>query len=47
MFLIPIMNRMNAAALTADLELTGVSKIEIRVRCVLRSVQGPRRGFAS
>lgn len=47
MFLIPIMNKMNAAALTADLELTGVNKLAIRVRCVLRNVQGPRRGFAS
>jgi hypothetical protein len=45
MSLIPIMNKMNAAPVTADLELKGVSELRIRVRCVLYNVQEPVRGF--
>lgn len=39
MFLVPIMENMNAAALTTDLDFQGVSKVVIRVRCVLRNMQ--------
>ena len=47
MFLVPIMEKMNVTTLTTDLDLAGVGKLVILVRCVLRNVQGPRRGFAA
>ena len=47
MFLIPIMGKMNATALTTNLGLEGVGKLIVRVRCVFRNVQGPRRGFVA
>lgn len=47
MFLIPIMDQLNRTLLTTDLDLQGVSKMVVKIRCVLRNVQSPRRGFAS
>jgi hypothetical protein len=47
MFLIPIMDKLNRTLLPTDLDLEGVSKLMVRIRCVLRNVQSPRRGFAS
>jgi hypothetical protein len=47
MFLIPIMEKVNRTLLTTDLDLRGISKLIVRIRCVLRNVQSPRRGFAS
>lgn len=47
MFLIPIMEKMNATALATDVDLQGIGKLVIRVGCVLRNVQGPRRGFSA
>jgi len=47
MFLVPIMEKMNVTTLTTDLDLAGVGKLVVLVRCVLRNVQGPRRGFAA
>lgn len=47
MLLIPIMEKMNGTMLCTELDLQGVSKLVIRVRCVLRNTQQPRRGFAS
>jgi len=46
MFLGPIADKMNRTLLTPDLDLTGVSKLVVRVRCVLRNRQSPRRGFS-
>jgi hypothetical protein len=47
MLLIPIMDKMKRTLLLTELDLHGVSKLVIRVRCVLRNTQQPRRGFAS
>ncbi|WP_431064498.1 methylamine utilization protein MauJ [Methylotuvimicrobium sp.] len=47
MFMIPVAEKMNRTLLAADLDLTGVSKLAVRIRCVLRNVQSPRRDFAS
>lgn len=46
MFLIPIMDKMNGTLLCTDVDLQGVTKLVIRVRCVLRNAQEPRRSFA-
>jgi len=47
MLVIPVAEKMNRTLLTTDLDLTGASKLVVRLRCVLRNVQSPRRGFAS
>lgn len=47
MLLIPIMDKMSGTLLRTELDLQGASKLLIRVRCVLRNTQQPRRGFAS
>jgi hypothetical protein len=47
MFLIPIMDKLNRTLLETDLDLQGISKLMVRIRCVLRNVQSPRRRFAS
>lgn len=47
MFLVPIIDKMNGTLRRTDLDLEGVSKLVIRVRCVLRNAQEARRGFAS
>jgi Methylamine utilization protein MauJ len=46
-FLIPIMDKLNRTLLATDIDLQGVSKLVVRIRCVLRNVQSQRRGFAS
>ena len=46
MFLIPIMDKMSGTLLRTELDLQGVNKLVIRIRCVLRNTQQPRRGFA-
>jgi hypothetical protein len=46
MFLGVIANKMNRTLLGTDLDLAGVSKFVVRVRCVLRNRQSPRRGFS-
>jgi hypothetical protein len=47
MFLIPMMDKLNRTLLATDLDLQGIKKLVVRVRCVLRNAQSPRRGFAS
>jgi hypothetical protein len=47
MLVIPVAEKMNRTLLTTDLDLTGAKKLVVRLRCVLRNVQSPRRGFAS
>lgn len=47
MLMIPVAEKMNRTLLAADLDLTGASKLAVRIRCVLRNVQSPRRDFAS
>jgi hypothetical protein len=47
MLVIPVAEKLNRTLLTTDLDLTGASKLVVRIRCVLRNVQGPRRGFPS
>lgn len=46
MFLVPIMDKVNRR-LATNLDLQGVTKVVVKIRCVLRNVQSPRRGFAS
>jgi hypothetical protein len=46
-FLIPIMHKLNSTLLATDLDLSGMNKLVVKIRCVLRNVQSPRRGFAS
>lgn len=45
MFLGPMMDKMNRTSLDTNVDMDGVSKIVIRVRCILRNSQQPRRGF--
>ena len=47
MFLIPMADKLNRTLLTTDLDLQGITKLVVRIRCVLRNVQSPRRGFGS
>lgn len=47
MVMFPIAEKMNRTLLAADLDLTDASKLVIRIRCILRNVQSPRRDFAS
>jgi hypothetical protein len=47
MFLIPIIDKLNRTLLPTDLDLVGISKLRVRIRCVLRNAQSPRRGFSS
>ena len=46
MFLGPIANKMNGALIRTDLDVTDISKLVVRVRCVLRNRQSPKRGFS-
>ena len=46
MFLGGIADKMNRTLMSTDLELEGVSKLVIRIRCVLRNLQSPKRGFS-
>ncbi len=46
MFLGVVANKMNRTLLGAHLDLAGVSKFVVRVRCVLRNRQSPKRGFS-
>ena len=46
LFLSGIANRMNRTLINTDLDLDGTSKLVVRVRCVLRNVRSPRRGFS-
>ena len=46
MFLGVIANKMNRTLLGTDIELAGVSKFVVRVRCLLRNRQSPKRGFS-
>ncbi len=45
MFLGPIADKMNRTLLNTALELDGLYKLVIRIRCVLRNVQSARRTF--
>jgi hypothetical protein len=42
----PIANKMNRTLIRTDLQLADVSKLVVRVRCILRNRQSPKRGFA-
>jgi|SRR5271165_641272 len=46
LFLSGIADKMNRTLMSTDLELEGVSKLVIRIRCVLRNLQSPKRGFS-
>ncbi len=46
LFLSGIADKMNRTLMSTDLELEGVSKLVIRIRCVLRNLQLPKRGFS-
>jgi hypothetical protein len=46
MFLGPIAHKMNRTLMSTDLDLADLSKLVVRVRCVLRNRQQPRRGFS-
>jgi hypothetical protein len=41
-----IVDRMNKTLMDTDLDLDGVNKLVINVRCLLRNVQSPKRGFS-
>ncbi len=45
MLLGPIADKMNRTLMSTDLDLADVSKVLVRVRCVLRNQQSPKRGF--
>lgn len=45
-FLGPIADKMNRTLLKTDLDLEGISKAVIRIRCILRNLETPKRGFA-
>lgn len=47
MFFGPIANKMNATLMTTDIELGDISKLIMRVRCILRNRQSPKRGFSN
>ena len=47
MFLSPIMDKFNRTLLPTDLDVQEINKLVVTIRCVLRNVQSPRRGFAS
>jgi hypothetical protein len=42
----PIADKMNRTLMSTDLDLAGLSKFVVQVRCVLRNRQSPRRGFS-
>ena len=46
LFLGPIANRINSTLIGTDLVLGGINKLVINVRCILRNVQSPKRGFS-
>jgi hypothetical protein len=46
MFLGVIADKMNRTLINTDLDLADVSKLVVRVRCVLRNRQSPKRGFS-
>jgi hypothetical protein len=45
-FLGEIARKMNRTLMSTDLDLLDVSKLVVRVRCVLRNVQSPKHGFS-
>lgn len=45
-FLSLIANRMNSTLISTDLDVDGVKKLVINVRCILRNVQSQKRGFS-
>jgi hypothetical protein len=45
MFLRGIASQMNGTLMKTDIDLRGLSKLLIRVRCVLRNLHSPKRGF--
>jgi len=45
-FLGGIARKMNGTLMSTDLDLQDVSKLVVRVRCVLRNVQSQKRGFS-
>jgi hypothetical protein len=45
-FLGGIAEKMNHTLMSTDLDLPGVSKLVLRVRCILRNLQSPKRGFS-
>jgi hypothetical protein len=42
----PVAGKMNRTLMSTDLDLMAVSKLVLRVRCVLRNLQSPKRGFS-
>jgi hypothetical protein len=42
----PIADKMNRTLMRTDLELDGLSKLVIKIRCILRNLQAPKRGFS-
>ncbi|MES1254681.1 MAG: methylamine utilization protein MauJ, partial [Acidobacteriota bacterium] len=46
-FLGPIADKFNRTLIKTDLNLQGISKLVVKVRCVLRNIHAPRRGFSS
>jgi len=46
LFLSGIADKMNRTLMSTDLELENVSKLVIRIRCVLRNLQSPKPGFS-
>ena len=43
---VPIASKMNRTLMSTDLDLTGLSKLVVRVRCVLRNRQSAKKGFS-
>jgi hypothetical protein len=41
-----IANNMNGTLMRTDVDLAGVSKLVVKVRCILRNSQQPKRGFS-
>jgi hypothetical protein len=41
-----IAHKMNRTLMSTELDLAGVSKLVVRIRCVLRNLQQPKRGFS-
>lgn len=46
LFLSEFANKFNRTLLPTDLDLAGVGKFVAVVRCILRNVKGPKRGFS-
>jgi hypothetical protein len=45
-FVGPIVEKLNHTLMRTDLDLIGASKLVLRVRCILRNLQSPNRGFS-